>query len=58
MSGSFLLDTNTVIALWAGDAALAEVLKSAPQIFVPGIVLGELYSGARKSHQAQKILPE
>src|SRR5262245_24611879 len=49
MSGRFLLDTNMVIALWANDATVTAPLAIAREVFVPIIVLGELYYGARKS---------
>jgi tRNA(fMet)-specific endonuclease VapC len=49
MSGRFLLDTNIVIALWANDEAVTHQLAAASEIFIPIIVLGELYYGARKS---------
>jgi tRNA(fMet)-specific endonuclease VapC len=49
MSGRFLLDTNIVIALWANDATVTSQLAIASEVFVPIIVLGELYYGARKS---------
>ncbi len=49
MSGRFLLDTNIVIALWANDATVTSQLAAASEVFVPIIVLGELYYGARKS---------
>src|SRR5918911_1643856 len=49
MSGRFLLDTNIVIALWANDVAVTSQLAVASEVFVPIIVLGELYYGARKS---------
>ena len=49
MSGRFLLDTNIVIALWANDEAVTRQLAVAGEIFIPIIVLGELYYGARKS---------
>ena len=49
MSGRFLLDTNIIIALFSGDKAVTERLPSASAVFVPSIVLGELYYGARKS---------
>lgn len=49
MSGRYLLDTNIVIALWANDAAVTHELSGADEVFVPIIVLGELYYGARKS---------
>lgn len=49
MSGRFLLDTNIVIALFAQDVAVQQQLATATEVFVPSIVLGELYYGARKS---------
>ncbi len=49
MSGRFLLDTNIVIALFAKDAIVLQQLATANEVFVPSIILGELYYGARKS---------
>lgn len=49
MSGSFLLDTNAVIALFRTEKAVIEELRRADEVFIPVIVLGELYYGARKS---------
>lgn len=43
MSGSVLPDTNIVIALFAGDPAVTEKLTETEEVFVPSIVLGELY---------------
>lgn len=54
MSGRFLLDTNIVIALWANDEAVTHQLAAASEIFIPIIVLGELYYGARKSVWSEK----
>jgi tRNA(fMet)-specific endonuclease VapC len=54
MSGRFLLDTNIVIALWANDAPVTHQLGTAGEVFVPIIVLGELYYGARKSAWSAK----
>jgi len=48
-SGSFLLDTNIVIALLAGDETVLSNLDLAREVFVPAIVLGELFFGAAKS---------
>jgi tRNA(fMet)-specific endonuclease VapC len=48
-TGRFLLDTNIVIALFAREAAIQQRLAEASEVFVPSIVLGELYYGARKS---------
>jgi len=56
MSGKFLLDTNIIIALFAGDASVKKNLAVASKVFVPVIVLGELYYGARKSGQMEKNL--
>ncbi|RKO65748.1 MULTISPECIES: type II toxin-antitoxin system VapC family toxin [Desulfofundulus] len=56
MSGKFLLDTNIVIALFAGDESVQEKLMEANKVFVPCIVLGELYYGAHKSSQVEKNL--
>jgi tRNA(fMet)-specific endonuclease VapC len=49
MSGRFLLDTNIVIAIFAKEAKMQAHLVSATEVFVPTIVLGELYYGAHKS---------
>ena len=49
MSGRVLLDTNIVIALFSGDREVTERLHTVPAVFVPSLVLGELYYGARKS---------
>ena len=53
MSGRFLLDTNIVIALFAEEAAVLEHLAAAEDVFVPAVVLGELYYGARKSERTE-----
>jgi len=56
MSGRFLLDTNVVIALFAAEAVIQEHLEQAEEVFVPSIVLGELYFGARKSRWVKENL--
>lgn len=48
----FLLDTNIVIALFAREVGVLQQLQQAVGIFLPSIVLGELYYGARKSGRA------
>lgn len=53
MSGRFLLDTNIVIAIFAKDSSVADHLAQATEVFVPSIVLGELFYGAHKSSQAR-----
>lgn len=49
MNGSYLLDTNIVIGLFAGDINIVAQLSASSRIFIPSIVLGELYFGAAKS---------
>ncbi len=49
MPGNFLLDTNIVIALIARESAVRAGLANAGLVFLPTIVLGELYYGAWKS---------
>ena len=53
MDGKYLLDTNVVIALFAGDSVVADFLEKAEEVFIPSIVIGELYYGARKSSRVQ-----
>ena len=56
MGGRFLLDTNIVIALFAQDPLVQERVRQAEAVFVPSIVLGELYYGARRSANIQANL--
>ncbi|WP_025775162.1 type II toxin-antitoxin system VapC family toxin [Neomoorella thermoacetica] len=53
MSGNYLLDTNIVIALFAGDPSITEKLTLEKKVFVPAVVLGELYFGALKSKRVE-----
>jgi tRNA(fMet)-specific endonuclease VapC len=53
MSGRVLLDTNIVIAIFAEEPPALERLAAAEEVFVPVVVLGELYYGARKSGRAE-----
>ncbi len=54
MNGRFLLDTNIVIALFANESPVIDRLREAEEVFVPSIVLGELYYGARKSSRVEE----
>lgn len=49
MRGSVLLDTNIVIGILAKDEAILSRLVETEAVFLPSIVLGELYFGAFKS---------
>ena len=48
-SGRFLLDTNILIALLAGDEDIVANLGQAQEVFIPVAALGELFFGASKS---------
>ena len=56
MSGRYLLDTAIVLALFENDPAVVEPLAEADEVFIPSIVLGELYYGARRSGRAAENL--
>ena len=56
MNGRLLLDTTSVIALFAQDPGVQERLAQATEVFVPTVVLGELYYGARKSARVEANL--
>jgi tRNA(fMet)-specific endonuclease VapC len=49
MSGRYLLDTAIVLALFANDPAVIESIEEIDELFIPSIVIGELYYGARRS---------
>ena len=51
-AGRFLLDTNIVIALLRGDLDVLANLDLASEVFLPIVVLGELFFGAAKSGRA------
>jgi tRNA(fMet)-specific endonuclease VapC len=56
MNGRYLLDTNIIIALFAGEAVVGDQIRQAQELFVPSIALGELYYGAIRSNQKQENL--
>ncbi|MBM4167207.1 MAG: type II toxin-antitoxin system VapC family toxin [Ignavibacteria bacterium] len=49
MSGDYLVDTNIVIAYFNKDNIVGKRIDVANEIFIPCIVIGELYFGAIKS---------
>lgn len=53
MSGRFLLDSNIIIALFANEKAVLDAINEADEVFVPSVVIGELYYGAQKSGKRQ-----
>ena len=58
MSGNYLLDTNIVIqhGLFSREQSVLDHLKDADEVYIPSIVIGELYYGAYKSSQVNKNL--
>jgi len=56
MSGRYLLDTNIVIALFAGETAVSDQIAQADELFIPSIVLGELFYGAARSRRIEENL--
>ncbi len=54
----FVMDSNVVVAAFADERAVLQKLGRTPteQIFVPAVVLGELYFGALKSQRTEANL--
>jgi len=52
VSGRVLLDTNILIALFAGETSVLTAAQHTEAVYVPAVALGELYYGARKSARA------
>lgn len=54
MNGRFLLDTNIAIALIAKERIVMQKIGNAEEIFVPAVVIGELFWGAYNSTMIEK----
>lgn len=56
MSGKdYLLDTNIVIGLFANESSVIQNIKSfTGSIFIPSIVIGELFYGAEQSTRKEE----
>lgn len=54
MNGDYLLDTNIVIALFAEEQLVLDKIGQANSIFIPAIVIGELYYGAYNSSKKEE----
>jgi tRNA(fMet)-specific endonuclease VapC len=56
MNGNgYLFDTNIVIGLFANELSITEKIKSvSARIFIPSIVLGELFYGANQSTRKEE----
>ncbi|HZW70095.1 MAG TPA: PIN domain-containing protein, partial [Hanamia sp.] len=49
-----MLDTNIIIALLKGESLIAEKIDKAENIYIPVIVIGELYYGSLYSSSSKK----
>ncbi|MGI9049768.1 MAG: type II toxin-antitoxin system VapC family toxin [Rubrobacteraceae bacterium] len=58
MNGEFLLDTNIVIALTVRDSTVMERLEADVTVFLPSIVIGELFFGAYRSGRVEENLEQ
>ena len=54
MSGSVLLDSNFIVALFQQDPGAQSALLAAERVFGPSVALGELYYGAQKSSRREE----
>jgi tRNA(fMet)-specific endonuclease VapC len=54
--GRFLLDTNIVISFLANEPSVAKSLGTADEVFIPVVVMGELFYGVSKSRSVKKNL--
>lgn len=58
MNGEYLLDSNIVIDIFRGKTETISRVTDIDVVYVPVIVLGELYFGANKSNQTPKRIIE
>ena len=59
MTGNnILLDTNIVIELFKGNAAVTAFLETQQTVDIPFAVLGELYLGAYRSANPKKHIKQ
>jgi tRNA(fMet)-specific endonuclease VapC len=56
MNGKYCLDTNIIIALFAGNESILAKLAQVSEVFITSTILGELYYGALKSSRIQENL--
>ena len=57
MTGNnYLIDSNIVIEIFNGDKKFADKLNKEKEIFMPAIVLGELYTGINRVTNRTKHL--
>ena len=54
MNGNYLLDTNIIIALFDNEEVVTSNIAKIDNVFVPAVVIGELYYGAYNSNRIQE----
>jgi len=54
MNGRYLLDTNIVITLFDEDRKVINRVNQAREVYLPAIVIGELYYGAYYSKREEE----
>jgi len=54
MNGKYLFDANVIIDVFRGKMSTIEKIKDINLVYIPAIVLGELYYDANKSNQTDK----
>lgn len=52
--GKIAIDTSAIIALFRGSPQIASCLNSVSEVWLPVIVIGELYCGLRKCNHPSK----
>jgi tRNA(fMet)-specific endonuclease VapC len=58
IGNKFLLDTNIISALLKGEAVIADNIDKADKVYIPIIVVGELYYGASFSTHVKKNIED
>jgi len=54
MNGNYIIDTNIIIGFLPGDSYIMENVRKYQNVYVPIIVIGELFFGAYKSKNTEK----
>ncbi len=53
-----LIDTNAYSAFMSGEKKIRTILETAEEVFVPAVVLGELYSGFHMGNYTDRNIHE
>lgn len=58
MNGDYLLDSNIIIDLFRGDKKVVSIVQKIETVYIPVIVIGELFFGANKSNRTTTRITE